>query len=162
MTESAGAEAAGTGPAGSGPAGAVAADGWAIVALQNAYAVAIDRKDWAALRGCFAPDATISFGMPLGVGNLDEFMEWAPEFHGQLARTLHQLSTHQVAVRGEVAAASCYLHALLIDATRENATSVFGRYDDELVRAGDHWAIRRRRFRPAWVSTSVPAQGPQE
>ena len=132
-----------------------AADALAIMAVQNAYAVAIDQQDWAALRRCFTPDATISFGMPLQVGTLDEFMDWAPDFHGRLARTLHQVSTHQVAFQGQVAVASCYLHAVLVDASREKATSVFGRYDDELVRTGDRWAIRQRRFRPTWLSTST-------
>jgi hypothetical protein len=138
-----------------------AAEAWAIMAVQNAYAVAIDRRDWPALRDCFDPDATISFGMALRVGSLDEFMAWAPDFHGRLGKTLHQVSTHQATVHGEVAVASCYLHAILVEPAREAATSVFGRYDDELVRADGGWRIRQRRFRPAWLSTSAPAEGPR-
>ncbi|MBL7498970.1 nuclear transport factor 2 family protein [Frankia sp. CNm7] len=136
-----------------------AVDAVAIMTVQNAYAVAIDRRDWAALRDCFTPDATISFGMPLRVGTLAEFLDWAPDFHGRLGRTLHQVSTHQAVFQEQVAVASCYLHAILVDATRQAATSVFGRYDDELVRAGNSWKIRQRRFRPTWLSTTAPAEG---
>jgi hypothetical protein len=135
-----------------------AADTLAIMTVQNAYAVAIDRHDWPALRACFTPDATISFGMPLKIGSLDDFMDWAPDFHLGLARTLHQVTTHQVAFQAEAAVASCCLHAVLVDPTKQTATSVFGRYDDEFVRAGGRWAIRQRRFRPTWLSTSTAIQ----
>ncbi|MBL7486907.1 nuclear transport factor 2 family protein [Frankia sp. AgB1.9] len=130
----------------------------AITAVQNAYAVAIDRRQWPALRDCFTADATISFGMSLQIGTLAEFLDWAVDFHTPLGRTLHQITTHQAQVRESTATASCYLHAVLVEAGRERATSVFGRYDDELIRVEDRWRIRQRRFRPAWLTTSAPAE----
>ncbi|KPM55985.1 hypothetical protein CcI49_33930 [Frankia sp. CcI49] len=138
-------------------------DAAAIMAVQNSYAIAIDRRDWVALRACFAPDATISFGMRLQVGTLDEFMAWAADFHDPLGPTLHQISTHQVVFQASaaVAEASCYLHAVLVEAARGSATSVFGRYDDEFIRRRDRWEIRRRRFRPTWLSTSGATEGPR-
>ncbi|MCM3882576.1 nuclear transport factor 2 family protein [Frankia sp. R82] len=66
----------------------------AIIGVQNAYAVAIDRRDWSALRGCFAPDARVGFGRPARLGTLEEFLAWAPPFHDALGPTLHQMTTH--------------------------------------------------------------------
>jgi hypothetical protein len=122
----------------------------AVMAAQNAYAVAIDTHDWPGLRSCFSDDASIGFGRPLRIGSLDDFMTWAPEFHEQLGPTLHQNSTHRVKLEGDRATASCYLHAVLVDADGRGATSIFGRYDDELVRGDRGWVIRQRRFSPTW------------
>ncbi|MCK9925108.1 nuclear transport factor 2 family protein, partial [Frankia sp. AgPm24] len=41
-----------------------AADVQAIIGVQNAYAVAIDQRDWPALRACFAPDGGGGGGAP--------------------------------------------------------------------------------------------------
>jgi hypothetical protein len=131
-------------------------DAAGVAAVQSAYAVAIDTRDWPRLRTCFADDATIGFGVPLRVGNVEEFMAWAPEFHEPLGPTLHQVSSHQVRLRGEQASASAYLHAVLVDADGNGATSIFGRYDDELVRGDRGWLIRQRRFTPVWRTRSAP------
>jgi hypothetical protein len=128
----------------------------AVMAAQNAYAVAIDTHDWPGLRACFSADASIGFGRPLRIGTVDEFLAWAPEFHERLGPTLHQNSTHRVAVDGDRARASCYLHAVLVDADGGGATSIFGRYDDELVRADTGWVISSRRFSPAWRTRTAP------
>lgn len=121
-----------------------------IAAVQNAYAVAIDLRDWPALRACFTEEATIGFGRPARIGGLDEFMDWAPPFHAELGETLHQVTTHQARIRGAEADASCYLHAVLLDRAGASSTSVFGRYDDLLARVDGRWLIRQRRFRPTW------------
>ncbi len=125
----------------------------AIMAVQNAYAVALDTRDWPALRDCFTPDASIRFGIPARVGTLEEFMAWAPPFHADFAATLHQVSTHHAVPRGDTAIASCSLHALLLGADHEIVMAVFGRYDDEFVRTGGRWRIRRRVFRPRHSAT---------
>ena len=129
-----------------------------VIAVQNAYAVAIDTHDWPALRACFADDASIGFGRPLRMGTVDEFIAWAPEFHEPLGPTLHQVSTHQVRVDDATASASAYLHAVLVDPDGGGAMSIFGRYDDELVRSHAGWVIRQRRFTPVWrTRTAAPA-----
>ena len=143
-----------------------ATDVVAVIAVQNAYAVALDRRDWPALRACFAEDATIRFGIPLREGTREEFMAWAPEFHDVLGPTLHQVSTHSVELDGDTASASAYLHAVLVAADGGSAQSIFGRYEDELVRGGGGWAIRRRRFRAVWRTPgaavpAAPAADPQ-
>lgn len=136
-----------------------AGDVAAVMAVQNAYAVAVDTHDWPALRSCFSDDATIGFGRPLRLGTVDEFMDWAPAFHEALGPTLHQNSTHRVRLGGDSATATAYLHAILVDAGGEGATSIFGRYDDELVRGVAGWLIRRRRFTATWRTrtASLPA-----
>jgi SnoaL-like domain len=122
----------------------------AVAAVQNAYASAIDRRDWAALRHCFSADARIKYGRPLRFGDLEEFLAWAPLFHDALGDTLHQVSTHTATVNDRTATASCYLHAVLMEADRSGAVEIFGRYQDELVVADDRWVIRRREFHPVW------------
>jgi ketosteroid isomerase-like protein len=133
-----------------------AGDVAAVMAVQNAYAVAIDTHDWPALRTCFADDATIGFGRPLRLGTVAEFMAWAPEFHEALGPTLHQVSSHRVRFAGAAATATAHLHAVLVDPDGGGATSIFGRYDDELVRGDRGWLIRQRRFTPVWRTRSAP------
>ncbi|SEO49512.1 SnoaL-like domain-containing protein [Trujillonella endophytica] len=133
-----------------------AEDVTAVIGVQNAYAVAIDTHDWPALRACFADDASIGFGRPARTGGPDEFLEWAPAFHEALGPTLHQNSSHRVRIDGDAATATAYLHAVLVDADGAGATSIFGRYDDELVRAGAGWLIRRRRFTATWRTRTAP------
>lgn len=127
-----------------------------VIAVQNAYAVAIDAHDWASLRACFADDASIGFGRPPRTGTLEEFLAWAPEFHEALGPTLHQVSTHQVRLREREASASAYLHAVLVDPDGGGATSIHGRYDDELVLLDRGWVIRRRGFTPVWRTRTAP------
>jgi SnoaL-like domain len=79
----------------------------AVAVVQSAYGVAIDERDWSALRACFAEHASIGFGRPARTGGLDEFLDWAPAFHAELGDTLHQLSTHRVRFDGDAATASC-------------------------------------------------------
>jgi ketosteroid isomerase-like protein len=123
----------------------------AVVAVQNAYAVAIDRRDWDALRRCFTEDATITFGMRLERAGLDAFMAWAPPFHERLARTLHQITTHSVQVDGASATASCYLHAILVEPDESETASIYGYYHDTLVRSDEDWRISSRTFQPVWL-----------
>lgn len=123
----------------------------AVGAVQNAYAVAIDRRDWHALRRCFTEDATITFGMRLERGGLDEFMEWAPPFHNRLARTLHQITTHSVQLEGLSATASCYLHAILVEPDESGALAICGYYDDTLECRNEEWRLCRRTFHPVWL-----------
>jgi ketosteroid isomerase-like protein len=123
----------------------------AVVAVQNAYAVAIDRRDWDALRRCFTEDATITFGVRLERGGLDAFMDWAPPFHERLARTLHQMTTHSVLVEGTSATASCYLHAILVEPDENEAVSIHGYYDDRLECRNGDWRISTRTFQPIWL-----------
>jgi hypothetical protein len=123
----------------------------AIMAVQNAYAVAIDRRDWDALRRCFTDDASITFGMRLERGGLDEFMGWAPPFHNRLARTLHQITTHTAQVEGSSATASCCLNAVLVEPDETEALAIYGYYDDRLECRNEEWRISSRTFHPVWL-----------
>lgn len=127
-----------------------------IAAVENAYAAAIDRRDWPALQRCFTEDATITFGRPATRGSRAEFLAWAPRFHNSLGPTLHQVSTHTATVTGPAATARCHLHAVLVDPDGGGALSVFGWYDDELVRTDGEWRIRVRDFHPVWRSRLPP------
>jgi hypothetical protein len=51
----------------------------AIAAVQNAYATAIDRRDWVARRRCFAADARIKYGRPARSGDLEVFGRYEDE-----------------------------------------------------------------------------------
>ncbi|WP_163550423.1 nuclear transport factor 2 family protein, partial [Candidatus Frankia nodulisporulans] len=146
-----------------------AADVQAIIGVQNAYAVAIDQRDWPALRACFAPHARVGFGRPARLAPLEEFLAWAPPFHAALGPTLHQVSTHHVrpdagddqaaAVVGggalALAEASCYLHAVLVSADLASCQTVFGRYRDQFVHLAGRWVIQRREFHPTWRNVTT-------
>jgi ketosteroid isomerase-like protein len=120
-------------------------DRMSIAAVQNAYGVALDQRDFDALSEVFVADCVVHFAPDRTWAGRAEFQRWAADFHVPIPVTLHQVSSHAASVDGDHATASCGLHALLVGHRGFAVVHVFARYTDELVRQVDGWRIVRRR-----------------
>jgi hypothetical protein len=121
-----------------------------IMSVQNAYAVALDTRDFGQLRQVFVPDCEVSFGPGRTWHSLDSFIAWAEEFHTPIGATAHHIATHSAEVHDGRADASCYLHAVLVGFGELAVSHVFGRYTDEFVHTDEGWRIARRRSEVLW------------
>jgi len=111
------------------------------------YATGIDTKDWPLFRTCFTPDVHADYG-DIGVWEgVDAITTYMDETHATMPDTKHMLTNIAIDVAGDEAAASTYVHAVLV-VTRDPEVSVdaFGRYVDRFVRTPDGWRIRERTF----------------
>jgi ketosteroid isomerase-like protein len=117
----------------------------AIAAIQNAYGVALDEREFDALAAVFVEDCVVHFAPDRTWAGRTEFQRWAADFHVPIRATLHQISGHTARVDGHRATARCALHAVLVGYLGLTAVHVFARYTDELMRDVDGWRIVRRR-----------------
>lgn len=125
-----------------------------IVAVAVRYCWALDGRDWDALDGVFASDATADLmtGGSLLEGR-NAIVEHIRTSLTPLDDTQHLASTHDVRVDGDTATHRCYVQAQHVrHATDGSPTYMLaGRYEDEMVRTPDGWRIAHRRLTPMWT-----------
>ena len=129
----------------------------AIIDLMNRYAHALDTRDWGLLESCFTKDATFHARKVLDnavpdadfmvIEGRDAFIAGLRAIWQGLSATHHMLSNHVVTLAGDghSAQGSCYMRAHHVG-NRERAhlfEESLGRFDFDLVRAGQEWKIRR-------------------
>lgn len=132
-----------------------------VIEVAVRYCTAMDTRDWPLLRRCFVEDAVVSyqgFGELRGLASLTEFLDG---ILSPLDATQHMVTNFTVAVDGDEATASCYLHAQHV---REAAAGgplyvVAGTYRDSLARTDGEWLIRRRDFTVTWVDGNSAVLG---
>ena len=125
------------------------------------YALAVDQRDYDAIRRCFAPDFHAAYG-DREFDDLDllcEFISGVEHFHS----TTHFLGTQLVQVSGDNAWATTY--SLVTHRPRQNDPDdewvSAGQYDDRFARVGGRWRIVDRgptahRDRPASPGAPPP------
>ena len=94
-------------------------DRLAIVDVINRYGIAIDAGDWERLASCFTPDAKVSYGSGSEFHGGAEVAEFVKGATVGLTAQQHLLGNHEIAIDGDRATASTYLHATQIQ--REEA-----------------------------------------
>jgi hypothetical protein len=126
----------------------VDADEAAIVEVLTRYATGIDRCDWALFRTCWADEVDLDYGDVGHFTDPDALTRVFSDLHDPMGPTYHRLTNFVVDVHapGDTATARTYVHAVLLMTDEPNANWVeaIGHYDDELVRTGGEWRIRRR------------------
>ena len=131
-----------------------AEDRQAIVDLCIRYTLALDSRDWASLRECFAETATAHYeGRDDSVGYeaIEATCRTALE---PLRASQHLLGNHLVTLKGDEADGVCYFQAQHVrDGMAGGSTfMVAGRYDDHFVRSEAGWRIAARRLSVTWTS----------
>jgi ketosteroid isomerase-like protein len=125
------------------------------------YCRAIDRRQYADLRGCYHPDATDHHGD--FYGNVDEFVAYVTEGLDLFERTLHFIGNLEIEVQGDTARSEAYVLALARLAAndqhpeRDNVVAL--RYIDDLERRNDEWRILRRVCAYEWTRTDPVPDG---
>ncbi len=128
-----------------------------IRAVTVLYAKSLDRRDYAALRNVFTPDAVGVYGGKTYNG-IDEITGLMVHALTQCAATQHLLGAQDIQVDGDRATASTYLQAIHIGVNKGfegRMMTFYGEYVDRLVRTQDGWRIARRELRQMHIDGDI-------
>ena len=128
------------------------------------YAMALDAHDWPLLDTVFTPDAIADYGELAALNEGREAIVGAcHQALSGLDSSQHIVSNAVVAVDGDEATATCYLHAqhYLVSPHGVNTFVVGGTYRDRLVRTDDGWRIAYRTLEATWTdgNAAIFAEG---
>ena len=120
----------------------------AITDVLYAYCRLLDAGDIDRLVELFTPDCVVDYGPgPTSrVVSREAYRGWLKEHIGRFAHTSHHLTNVEVELDGERARAYSYLHAWHRYLDRQPVALLWGRYVDDLVRAGDGYLIAGRQL----------------
>jgi hypothetical protein len=128
-----------------------------IVDTINRLFVSTDSRDWAAVKGCFAPRvlfdmSSLGAGEPKQVAPDEIVAGWDAGLK-PLKAIHHQAGNHFVNVEGGKASAFCYGIAshYLPNKSNRNTRTFVGSYDFELLKDGDVWKISAFRFNLKYI-----------
>lgn len=129
------------------------ADREAIRECMNRYCRGIDRRDEAALRSAYWPDATDRHGPYQGSAN--GFIDWALESLATRGeRSVHNIANLSIELHGPQAAVETYFLALQRDRDpqgRSREVFLAGRYVDRFEKRGTEWRIAARTVVYDWL-----------
>lgn len=130
-----------------------------VMRLQNAYALAIDTRDWDLFRTLFTPDVQADYPHSIFDG-MSAWLENFIPFHDACAWTLHEMTNHVVGEDARGIWGTCYgwiRWTARDDPGRVNRTEVL--YRDRLRQDDGEWRIARRNLRLLSSHPQVPVGG---
>ncbi len=117
------------------------------------YGTGIDSRDWPLFRTVFTDDCELEYGEIGTWHGVDAVVEFMVAAHDLAGHTLHRITNQAATVDGDTATARAYVDALIMSQDNTSGVNAAGFYDDELVRTGSGWRIKRRRFTTVIVRT---------
>lgn len=138
------------------------ADHLEITALLNAYARAVDGKDWLAYRSLFTDDAHIDYSSAGAIaGGRDEVADWLAEGFGQIPMSMHYITNVEILEQtGDTATVRAMFYNPMRLPGMTELSYCGGYYHHDLVRTGDGWRSRRLREENVWF-VNPPSSGAQ-
>jgi SnoaL-like domain len=123
-----------------------------IVDVAVAYCEALDRRRFDDLHDVFLPDARVDYGTSVCEG-VEAVIDKVRTSIAHLDVTQHLVANHRVALDGDAATHSCYLHAQHVRKGTPGGELyvIAGRYDDRLVRTPAGWRIAERVLTRLWT-----------
>ena len=118
-----------------------------IIEILNLYGFALDAQAWEMFDLIFTEDVVAEFGPATALWHgLPTFKHAFAAFHQTLDNQQHQMMGQLVHVNGDTANAFSYGNWLLVRQAAEGGHQWIGTgwYDDELVRTGQGWRIKKR------------------
>jgi hypothetical protein len=107
------------------------------------YTRGMDRLDRELARSAYHADAIDDHGG--FVANVDDFLDWAFEYHANQIRHQHYVSNHSVELDGDTAHTETYYTFVGTDRDETKPLEIVGgRYLDRFERRDGHWAIAAR------------------
>ena len=135
------------------------ADRMAIDEVLDAYAAALDTKDWDTLRTLFTPDAVVDYTEEGGVrGSIDEAIAWFDKTLSNFAASQHFVTNRRINVTGDDATVNAYIFSPLgAPGSNGGLTLVFagGAYEDVMRRTPDGWRFAARTIRASWFHAGL-------
>lgn len=136
----------------------------AIQAVLVNYALGVDRRDWALVASCFAPDARADYGY-VARGPASQIIATLERIMPQFETTLHTLSNFSIELEGDHATSMTYClahHRLPPTEEAPRQLLVVGvRYEDRLAAVDGRWRITDRIVHMDWQSqypVTVPGE----
>jgi hypothetical protein len=124
-------------------------DQTAIVDVVYRYATAIDERDWAQLRTCWADDAVTDYGDIGSWASGDEITAFMEKVHVGCLDSLHRVANPVVWEEDGKVLSRAYVDAVLLFENGK-AMRAIGRYEDEHVEVDGEWRIGVRRYRSTY------------
>ena len=135
------------------------ADRIAIDDLLDAYASALDTKNWDTLRTLFTPDAIVDYTEEGGVrGNIEEAITWFKTTLEHFTASQHFVTNRRIKVDGDDATVHAYIFSPLgVPSGDGGLTLVFagGFYEDVLSRTPDGWRFAARTIHASWFHAGL-------
>ncbi|KRB86506.1 hypothetical protein ASE00_07345 [Sphingomonas sp. Root710] len=123
--------------------------------MVNRFAIALDSRDWALHRTCFAE--TVTFDYPLAGGHrvlkATDLARTSPPFFECFDATQHIAANHHIEIDGDEALCVSTLHAQHFRADAEGGPlqKQIGVYRNRLKREGDDWKIFHTQQVVGWM-----------
>jgi len=135
------------------------ADRLAIDDLLDAYASALDTKDWDALRTLFVPGAIVDYTEEGGVrGSIEDAIGWFQKAMAPFTASQHFVTNRRVRIDGDSARVDAYIFSPLgVPNDNGGLTLVFagGTYEDEVRRTPDGWRFAARTIHASWFHAGL-------
>ena len=124
----------------------------AITDVINRYGTTIDAGDYEGLASCFSPDAVVRYGGGREFRGGEAVAEFVRGMTTGLVAQQHLLGNHEIALDGDRATATTYLHATQIEGQEAGGGVIVtgGVYRDVLVRTDGGWLIAERQMQGLW------------
>ena len=134
------------------------ADEFQLRKLVHTYCRAVDRGDFATLRGLYHHDAVDSHG-EISAGSADEFLETLEASRPHLRSMQHNVTTVNFVIDGNRAEGEIYTIAthMLGAGDRDVDVVVGGRYLDKYEKRDDVWRIVERTIVTDWAHVNDPS-----
>lgn len=120
----------------------------AIVEVISNYATGLDARDWALWRSVFVDEVVFDLGswtgQPPRLLSADRVVAAQARIFAELATTQHFITNHRVTLHGDRARLLAHMraeHWLAVDKGESPRYTMFGYYDDKLVRTTAGWKI---------------------
>jgi ketosteroid isomerase-like protein len=126
-----------------------------IAALLNAYARAVDTKDWQLYRSVFTDDAHIDYSADVFAGSLDGAIEFFDgDFSALVTMSMHYITNIESEIDGDTAR----VRAMFYNPTQIKGVAELcmfgGYYHHELARTPVGWRSRHLREEMVWTANS--------
>ncbi|MCJ7439204.1 MAG: nuclear transport factor 2 family protein [Acidimicrobiia bacterium] len=124
-----------------------------IVGLAVRYCLAVDARDYDALRDVFVADATACFAGRDEIG-LEAIIGRCRDTLDPCDATQHLVSNHLVTLEGDTATAQCELQAQHVRRGGDGGSTftLGGRYRDRVTRTPAGWRIAHRELEVVWIA----------
>lgn len=124
----------------------------AITDVINRYGTAIDADDYAGLAACFTPDAVVRYGGEREFRGGEAVAEFVKGMTVDFVAQQHLLGNHEIALDGDRATATTYLHATQVEGEEAGGGVIVtgGVYRDVLSRTEEGWRIAERGMQGLW------------
>jgi 3-phenylpropionate/cinnamic acid dioxygenase small subunit len=131
------------------------ADRFAIKELIASYAAGLDARDWELWRSVFLDEVIFDLSSWTGIEprrlETDRVVRAQSHIFAELSVTQHFMTNHRIAIDGNNARVLAHMRAEhWLDSPGSEGTdryTMFGYYDDKLVRTGDGWKIAEMQLR---------------